>query len=146
MPKTQFFRYVCGIMTTYQQNLMILDNFEINFIWALFPPGTAAWHRCYIIGGPNNPPLALELLNCWYAMKKCGHKPLVDYLALGKLNNCCMPWGMLQGGFFKLEPLNIGVIFIFPLFTNNLWACSLGCSIPNTWTEFGYVKTNTGCL
>ena len=23
---------------------------------------------------------------------------------------------------------------------------ALGCSIPNTWTEFGYVKTNTGCL
>ena len=28
-------------MTTYQQILIILDNFEINFIWALFPPETA---------------------------------------------------------------------------------------------------------
>ena len=23
---------------------------------------------------------------------------------------------------------------------------TLGCSILSTWTEFGYVKTNTGCL
>ena len=28
-------------MTTYQQILIILDNFEINFIGALFPPETA---------------------------------------------------------------------------------------------------------
>ena len=28
-------------MTTYQQILIILDNFEMNFIGALFPPGTA---------------------------------------------------------------------------------------------------------
>ena len=41
MPKTQFCGYICGIMTTYQQILIILDNFEINFIGALFPPETA---------------------------------------------------------------------------------------------------------
>ena len=41
MPKTQFCGYICGIMTTYQQILIILDNFEIIFIGALFPPGTA---------------------------------------------------------------------------------------------------------
>ena len=28
-------------MTTYQQILIIFDNFEIIFIGALFPPGTA---------------------------------------------------------------------------------------------------------
>ena len=28
-------------MTTYQQILIILDNFEINFKGAFFPPGTA---------------------------------------------------------------------------------------------------------
>ena len=41
MPKTQFCGNISGIMTTYQQILKILDNFEINFIGALFPPGTA---------------------------------------------------------------------------------------------------------
>ena len=41
MPKTKFCGYVCGIMTTYQQSLIILDNFEIIFIGALFPPETA---------------------------------------------------------------------------------------------------------
>ena len=41
MPKTQFCGYICGIMTTYQQILIILDNLEINFIGALFPPETA---------------------------------------------------------------------------------------------------------
>ena len=41
MPKTQFSGYICGITTTYQQILIILDNFEIIFIGALFPPGTA---------------------------------------------------------------------------------------------------------
>ena len=41
MPKTQFCGYICGIMTTYQQILIILDNFEIIFIGALFGPGTA---------------------------------------------------------------------------------------------------------
>ena len=41
MPKTQFCGYICGIMTTYQQILIILDNFGIIFIGALFPPGTA---------------------------------------------------------------------------------------------------------
>ena len=40
MPKTQFCGYVCGIMTTYQQILIIVDNFEIMFIGALFPPRT----------------------------------------------------------------------------------------------------------
>ena len=44
MPKTQFCGYICGIMTTYQQILIILDNFEINFLGALFPPGTAVGH------------------------------------------------------------------------------------------------------
>ena len=41
MPKTQFSGYICGITTTYQQILIILDNFEIIFIGALFGPGTA---------------------------------------------------------------------------------------------------------
>ena len=41
MTKTQFCGYRCDIMTTYQQILIILDNFEIIFIGALFPPGTA---------------------------------------------------------------------------------------------------------
>ena len=41
MPKTKFCGYICGIITTYQQILIILDNFEINFIGALFPPETA---------------------------------------------------------------------------------------------------------
>ena len=41
MPKTQFCVNICGIMTTYQQILIILDNFEIILIGALFPPGTA---------------------------------------------------------------------------------------------------------
>ena len=41
MPKTHFCGYICGIMTTYQQILIILDNLEINFIGALFPTGTA---------------------------------------------------------------------------------------------------------
>ena len=36
MPKTQFCGYICGIMTTYQQILIILDNFEIIFIGANF--------------------------------------------------------------------------------------------------------------
>ena len=45
MPKTQFCGYICGIMTTYQQILIILDNFEIIFIGALFPPGTAVRHQ-----------------------------------------------------------------------------------------------------
>ena len=40
MPKTQFCGYICGNMTTYQQVLIILDNFEIDSIGALFPPGT----------------------------------------------------------------------------------------------------------
>ena len=46
MPKTQFCGYICGIMTTYQQILIILDNFEINFIGALFPPKTAVFGQC----------------------------------------------------------------------------------------------------
>ena len=41
MPKTQFCGYICGIMITYKKILIILDNFEINFIGALFPAGTA---------------------------------------------------------------------------------------------------------
>ena len=41
MPKIQFCGYISGIMTTYQQILIILDNFEINFIGALSPPETA---------------------------------------------------------------------------------------------------------
>ena len=32
-------------MTTYQQILIILDNFEIIFIGALFGPGTAVYHN-----------------------------------------------------------------------------------------------------
>ena len=50
MPKTQFCGYICGIMTTYQQILIILDNFEINFIGALFPPGTAVAAPCPHVG------------------------------------------------------------------------------------------------
>ena len=45
MPKTQFCGYICGIMTTYQQILIILDNFEMIFIGALFPPKTAVYNR-----------------------------------------------------------------------------------------------------
>ena len=41
MPKNQFCGYICGIMTTYQPILIILNNFEIIFIGALFPAGTA---------------------------------------------------------------------------------------------------------
>ena len=41
MLKTQFRGYICGIITTYQQILIILYNFEIIVIGALFPPGTA---------------------------------------------------------------------------------------------------------
>ena len=33
--------YVCGIITTYQQILIMLDDLEIIFIGALFHPGTA---------------------------------------------------------------------------------------------------------
>ena len=40
MHKTQFCGYICGIITAYQQILIILDNFEIIFIGALFPSGT----------------------------------------------------------------------------------------------------------
>ena len=36
--------YTCWIMTTYQHILIILDNFKIIFIWALFGPGTAVAH------------------------------------------------------------------------------------------------------
>ena len=28
----------------------------------------------------------------------------------------------------------------------NAVECTLGCSIPNTWTEFGWGRTNPGCL
>jgi hypothetical protein len=45
MPKTLFCGYICGIMTTYQQILIILDNFKINFIGVLFSPGTAVHRR-----------------------------------------------------------------------------------------------------
>ena len=45
MPKTPFCGYLCGIMTTYQQIPIILDNFEIILIGALFPPGTAVATR-----------------------------------------------------------------------------------------------------
>ena len=41
MPEIQLCGYIRGIMTTYQQILIILDNFENNFIGALFPPGGA---------------------------------------------------------------------------------------------------------
>ena len=37
-------------MTTYQQILIILDNFEIIFIGALFGPGTAVTGRQKILG------------------------------------------------------------------------------------------------
>ena len=49
MPKNQYCGYICGIMTTYQQILIILDNFEINFIGALFPPRTAVAGKDYNI-------------------------------------------------------------------------------------------------
>ena len=51
MPKTQFCGYVYGIiiMATYQQILIILEYFEINFIGALFPPGTAVNLGCWNI-------------------------------------------------------------------------------------------------
>ena len=48
MPKTQFCGYICGIMTTYQQILIILDDFEINFTGALFSPGTAVTAHCTV--------------------------------------------------------------------------------------------------
>ena len=54
MPKTNFCGYICGIMTTYQQILIILDNFEINFIGALFPPETAVvWSTPRVRGGAS---------------------------------------------------------------------------------------------
>ena len=51
MPKTLFCGYICGIMTTHQQILMIWDSFEIIFIGALFPPWTAVVSK-YVIYGP----------------------------------------------------------------------------------------------
>ena len=53
MPKTQFYGYICSIMTTYQQILIILDNFEIHFIGALFPPRTPVLKEAFVEKGEN---------------------------------------------------------------------------------------------